>query len=153
MKLRYVAVILVVLIFALGYIGIVHVNNRIAQGLEERLLEFPLPPETELLDSKAIAGKLSGNGNGMQYRGMLLLSSYLSEEELFAHYSELSDGDLFVLVYPQKSQMIDEYYDDYWFEYWDSTKPNWRIELFSNSIVGFEETIQESILNLDLRGH
>ena len=153
MKLRYVAVIIVVLILALGYMGIVHVNNRIAQGLEERLLEFPLPPETELLDSKAIAGKLSGNGNGMQYRGMLLLSSYLSEEELFAHYSELSDGDLFVLVYPQKSQMIDEYYDDYWFEYWDNTKPNWRIELYSDSIVGFEGTIQESILNLDLRGH
>ena len=153
MKLRYVAVIIVVLLLALGYRGIVHVNNRIAHGLEERLLEFPLPPETELLDSKAIAGKLSGNGNGMQYRGMLLLSSYLSEEELVAHYSELSDGELFVWVYPQKSQMIYEYYDDYWFEYWDNAKPNWRIELFSDSIVGCEETIQESILNFDLRGH
>jgi len=153
MKFWHVAVIIVVLLFVLGYREIVHVNNRIAQGLEERLLEFPLPPETELLDSKAIAGKLSGNGSGMQYRGMLLLSSYLSEEELFAHYSELNDGELFVWVYPQKSQNIDEYYDDYWFEYWDNTKPNWRIELFSDSIVGFEETIQESILNFDLRGH
>ena len=153
MKLRYVAVIIVVLLFALGYMGIVHANNRIAHGLEERLLEFPLPPETELLDSKAIAGKLSGNGNGMQYCGMLLLSSYLSEEELVAHYSELSDGELFVWVYPQKSQKIDEYYDDYWFEYWDNTKPNWRIELYSDNVVGFEETIWEGILNIDLRGH
>ena len=153
MKLRHVAAIIIVLFFTLGYMGIVHANNRIAQSLEERLLEFSLPPETELLDSKAIAGKLSGNGNGMQYRGMLLLSSYLLEEELFAHYSELSDGELFVWVYPQKSQRIDEYYDDYWFEYWDNTKPNWRIELYSDSVVGFEETIWEGILNIDLRGH
>ena len=153
MKLRRVAVILMVMCFALGYRGIVHANNRIAQHLEEILLEFSLPPETELLDSEAIAGKLTGNGNGMQYRGILLLSSFLSEEELLAHYSDLGEGDLSVLVYPQKSQIIDEYYGEYWFEYWDNTKPNWRIELYSDSIVGCEETIGESILNIDLRGH
>jgi len=152
MKLKHV-VLIIVLLLALGYVGIIHANNQIAQSLEERLLEFSLPTETELLDSKAIAGKLSGNGNGMQYRGMLLLSSLLSEEELFSHYSELSDDEHCVRVYPQKSQKINEYYDDYWFEHWHNTKPNWRIELYSDSVVGFEETIWESILNIDLRGH
>lgn len=152
-RIRRAVVIVAILLPVLGYMGVVWANDGIARSMEEKLLAYPLPPQTELVDSKAVAGKLTGNGNGMQYRGMLLVSSDLPEEELQAHYSSLNSVGCSVWVYPQKSQMIDEYYLDYWFDSWDNARPCWRIELYRDSVAGFEETVWESLLNIDLRGH
>lgn len=49
------------------------VNDTAARGVETRLRDVPLPAGAELVDSDAIAGKISGNGNGMQYLGALLI--------------------------------------------------------------------------------
>ena len=64
---KLLAIVLVVLTFILMYRGIVFANDRIALSLKETLLYHPLPPETRLIDAKSVAGKMTGNGNGMQY--------------------------------------------------------------------------------------
>lgn len=153
MKIRFVVYVLaVLLLFVLAGKGIGTANDNIALALKTRLVEYPLPPDTELVDSIAIAGKISGNRNGMQYRGMLLLSSELTEDALQAHYGPLCKENEFLWVGPQESQMIDGY-SDYWFEYWDNSHPMWYVELYTDSVVGFEESLWKKILNLDLRGH
>lgn len=69
------------------YIAIVITNNNLANKVEDELKSYPLPAETVLVDSVSAAGKLVGNGNGMQYMGSILVSSNLSEEELLKYYS------------------------------------------------------------------
>lgn len=73
------------------YGGIVITNNVIAHGMAKELKSAPLPEGTILMDSFSLAGKLVGNGNGMQYMGSILVISPLSEEELYDYYSEAFD--------------------------------------------------------------
>ena len=65
-----------------GVISIPLINNHTAYKVEKALCEIPLPEETELIESLSQAGKLTGNGNGMQYFGAILIRSELSLEEL-----------------------------------------------------------------------
>jgi len=69
-------------------ISIPAVNDLTAKKLELRLMELPLPPDSELTASVSKAGKLTGNGNGMQYFAALLIESELTAAELEAHYSK-----------------------------------------------------------------
>lgn len=88
--LKRTFLILVIVVFALlmvSYIGIVITNNSIADKIEKDLAGHQLPTNTELVDSISIAGKLTGNGNGMQYMGAILVDSDLSEMELKEYYS------------------------------------------------------------------
>ena len=48
------------------------INNHTAYKVEKALCEIPLPEETELIESLSQAGKLTGNGNGMQYFGNVI---------------------------------------------------------------------------------
>ncbi len=72
-----------------GVISIPLINNHTAYKVEKALCEIPLPEETELIESLSQAGKLTGNGNGMQYFGAILIRSELSLEELDIYYSRL----------------------------------------------------------------
>lgn len=54
-----------------GVISIPLINNHSAHKVEKTLCETPLPEKTELIESLSRAGKLTGNGNGMQYFGFL----------------------------------------------------------------------------------
>ena len=65
-----------------GVISIPLINNHTAYKVEKELCETPLPEKTELIESISRAGKLTGNGNGMQYFGAILIRSDLSLEEL-----------------------------------------------------------------------
>ena len=65
-----------------GVISLPLINNHTAYKVEKALCEIPLPEETELIESLSQAGKLTGNGNGMQYFGAILIRSELSLEEL-----------------------------------------------------------------------
>ena len=69
-----------------GVISIPLINNHTAYKVEKKLCETPLPEKTELIESISRAGKLTGNGNGMQYFGAILIRSDLSLEELDASY-------------------------------------------------------------------
>lgn len=153
-KKRIILLAMILLLVAF-VTGIRLANNRLADKLEARLLEQPLPPDTQLVDSKSIAGKLFGNGNGMQYFGYILVGSDLSEEELHAHYEsrlEGIEGYDYLEVVPQKTQLLFDYYD-YWFDAWQSERPSYRVGICVSSVAGAEDSLLEAILNMDIRGH
>ena len=77
------------------------------RDVEKTLCEIPLPEETELIESLSQAGKLTGNGNGMQYFGAILIRSDLSLEELDAYYSRYRSNEWECLVKIQEGQSIE----------------------------------------------
>ena len=85
-------------------ISIQLINNH---KVEKALCEIPLPEETELIESLSQAGKLTGNGNGMQYFGAILIKSELSLEELDAYYSRYRSNEWECLVKIQEGQSIE----------------------------------------------
>ena len=141
----------------LFYTCVVVSNNVLADRLERALLRCQLPPEAELLDSISVAGKTSGNGNGMQYSGYILLRCDLDQAALQAWYdSRLEGGQLSpgeeVWVARQESPVIDEYHDIR-FRRFDENAACYRVELYTEIVAGFERSLWESLLNCDLRGH
>lgn len=67
-KLKVVGILAAVVLIG-GVVSIPLINNHTAYKVEKTLCEIPLPEETELIESLSQAGKLTGNGNGMQYFG------------------------------------------------------------------------------------
>ena len=57
------------------------------------LIDLPLPYSTEFIESIHKAGKLVGNGNGMQYFGAILIKSELPLDELKEYYLEFADTE------------------------------------------------------------
>lgn len=70
-----------------------NVNDAAARDVETRLLEAPLPDGAELIESMSPAGKLSGNGNGIQYLGALLIRSDQTTSGLQASYDARNGTD------------------------------------------------------------
>ena len=70
------------------------------------LCETPLPEQTELIEAISQTGKLTGNGNGMQYFGAILIKSELSLEELETYYSDYRSNEWEYLVEIQEGQSI-----------------------------------------------
>ena len=140
----FIAVIL--LFFA---VVIPFANNAIALGVEKELKALPLPQNTELIESTSKAGKLVGNGNGMQYFGAILIKSDLSPEELDAYYQEYRTGQFDCLISAQLDNDIlavehgdlafrhDEYGVGYYIVYTWGNAPGWL----------------QTWLDTDLRGH
>ncbi len=87
-------------------ISIPLINNHTAYKMEKALCEIPLPEETELIESLSQAGKLTGNGNGMQYFGAILIKSELSLEELETYYSDYRSNEWEYFVEIQEGQSI-----------------------------------------------
>ena len=153
-KRLFIALLIVMFILPIGlYIGIVVANNSIADRIEKDLVAYELPENTKLVDSISIVGKLTGNGNGMQYMGSILVKSDLDEEELAEYYSSAFD---FIEVRRQEEPNIDflntfQYSFDgfaptdtetyYSITCWDSK----RNELFGDVFV--------TLLDFDIRGH
>ena len=65
-KLKLVGILVAVVLIG-SVISIPLINNHTAYKVEKTLCEIPLPEGTELIESLSQAGKLTGNGNGMQY--------------------------------------------------------------------------------------
>ena len=80
-KLKLVGILAAVVLIG-SVISIPLINNHTAYKVEKALCEIPLPEEPELIESLSQDGKLTGNGNGMQYFGAILIRSDLSLEEL-----------------------------------------------------------------------
>lgn len=68
---------------------------------------MPLPDHTEMLESVYKAGKLTGNGNGMQYFGAILIQSGCSLEELKTYYAGLAEDTWNCTVERQVGETID----------------------------------------------
>lgn len=77
-----------IIVFILSLIFIPFMNDNIASKVAGKLVEIPLPDDTEFIEKQSIAGKLTGNGNGMQYLGIILIKSELSIKELKKYYSD-----------------------------------------------------------------
>ena len=96
-KLKLVGILVAVVLIG-GVISISFINNNIAYKVEKELCETPLPEKTELIESISRAGKLTGNGNGMQYFGAILIQSELSLKELDDYYSDHRSNEWEYLV-------------------------------------------------------
>ena len=105
-KLKLVGILAAVVLIG-GVISIPLINNHTAYKVEKKLCETPLPEKTELIESISRAGKLTGNGNGMQYFGAILIRSDLSLEELDAYYSGYRSNEWECLVETQEGQSIE----------------------------------------------
>lgn len=131
------------------YIGIVIINNCIADSIEKDLRAIPLPENTKLVDSISIAGKLSGNGNGMQYFGAILVSSDLSEEELSDYYGACFEK---AEVKKQDSAIIFEY-EDYKFDKFDNNNYCYIVYGWKYNEGTYSGDFFAGLLDCDIRGH
>lgn len=89
-----------------GMIAVPLLNDYSARKVEARLCELPLPDQTESIESLSCAAKLTGNGNGMQYFGAVLIRSELSLKELRKYYSEYDTKEWEYLVDEQRGQSV-----------------------------------------------
>ena len=144
-KLKLVG-ILVAVVLIVGVISISFINNNIAYKVEKKLCETPLPEKTELIESISRAGKLTGNGNGMQYFGAILIRSDLSLEELDAYYSGYRSNEWECLVETQEGQSI-EVFDHETLQFSEEIKDSGYYILYS---WGSGNSLLEE---LDIRGH
>lgn len=62
------------------------VNDSVARKTAKELSDLSLPQNTECIETVYKAGKLVGNGNGMQYFGAILIQSELTLNELKEFY-------------------------------------------------------------------
>lgn len=82
------------------------VNNNIASETAREVKEIELPEATEYIESFSKAGKLIGNGNGMQYLGGILIKSELSLEDLESYYSQYAQNEWECIVEKQTGRNI-----------------------------------------------
>ena len=144
-KLKLVGMLVAVVLIG-GVISISFINNNIAYKVEKELCETPLPEKTELIESISRAGKLTGNGNGMQYFGAILIRSDLSLEELDAYYSGYRSNEWECLVETQEGQSI-EVIDHETLQFSEEIKGSGYYILYS---WGSGNSLLEE---LDIRGH
>ena len=146
MKKLKIVWILVAAILIGGVISLPLINNHTAYKVEKALCEIPLPEETELIESLSQAGKLTGNGNGMQYFGAILIRSELSLEELDAYYSDYRSNEWEYLVETQEGQPI-EVIDHRTLQFTEEIKDSGYYIVYSWG--SGDSLLQE----LDMRGH
>ena len=144
-KLKLVGILAAVVLIG-GSLSIPLINNHTAYKVEKALCEIPLPEETELIESLSQAGKLTGNGNGMQYFGAILIRSELSLEELDAYYSDYRSNEREYLVETQEGKPI-EVIDHGTLQFTEEIKGSGYYIVYS---WGSGKSLLEE---LDIRGH
>ena len=70
------------------------VNDNIAKKTAKEISDLSLPQNTEYIETVYKAGKLVGNGNGMQYFGAILIQSELTLNELKEFYLNRSNCEV-----------------------------------------------------------
>ena len=87
-------------------ISIPRVNDHIAKHTMTELAQVPMPEQTKCIEKVSAAGKLSGNGNGMQYLGALLVKSNLYLKDLKKYYAANTPRKWYCDVERQKGQSL-----------------------------------------------
>lgn len=143
-----IAFYFMLIMICLFIISIPVVNNLTAKGVENHLKKLPLPPETELAASVSRADKLTGNGNGMQYFGAILLRSELTLDELKAFYAQYRRTEWECNVVSQREPGLDflENYDELRFSQYDDAPRSYYI------VFSWGDGT-EPFVSWDLRGH
>lgn len=83
------------------------VNDRTAARVADDIAAIPVPDDTRIVERFSGAGKLTGNGNGMQFLGAVLIQSGLTRDELDDHYAAYRQGEWDLLVDEQTARDID----------------------------------------------
>ena len=143
------ALIALLLIAAL-YAGIVVSNNRIAEGLRKQVAGCMLPPGTELVDSAAVAGRLQGNGNGMQYFGVALIHSNLDEGPLRTWYEAQLPNEEYIWVTRRESELFDS--STRLFKDFEDDGHYWFVMLSRYNPIGKDATLLDGLRDIDIRG-
>lgn len=81
-------------------------NDYAAKKTATKIAEIPLPQKTAYIERISLAGKLVGNGNGMQFFGAILIKSELDLEELTEYYKNYADNEWEYVVERQTSNEI-----------------------------------------------
>ncbi len=144
------ALIALLLIAAL-YAGIVVSNNRIAEDLRKQVAGCMLPPGTELVDSAAAAGKMEGNGNGMQYYGAALIHSDLDEGPLRTWYEAQLPKEEYIWVTRRESELFDS--STRLFKDYEDDGHYWFVMLSRYNPIGKDATLLDGLRDIDIRGH
>lgn len=144
MKKVIVPVVIVIVLIVGFVVSIPLVNDRSAKNVEKQLVEVALPDNTEMIESLSKAGKLVGNGNGMQYFGAMLIKSEQTLDELSAYYSRKLAN---VVVKEQKTQKVEcvEHTELSFKTDISETEDYFIVYLFGSGISPFSD--------LDMRGH
>ena len=144
MKKKIAPIPIIIILFIAFIVSVPLVNDFSAKNVEKSLVEIALPDDTQMVESISKAGKLVGNGNGMQYFGAILIKSEKTLDELFDYYSQKLAG---VVVKEQKSQIIEcvEHAQLSFATNITDTDKYYIVYLFGNGISPFSE--------LDIRGH
>ncbi len=142
-KITTITVIVLVIIIAVPVIlsSVIYFgNNIIAAQIVTDIESVPLPQNTQSVESTSLAGKLSGNGNGMQYIGTVLIESESSLADLKAHYAKYG-----FYVAEQKTQKIIQI---------EHYTRNFSTDVSSgNYYIVYGYGTGNDFFDLDLRGH
>ena len=130
------------------------INNAIALSIEGDLKSLALPPNTEIVESTSAAGRLVGNGNGMQYFGAILLRSDLSLGQLREHYKSYCTKTFNCLLERQNSSAVQPAGNTLHGE----SDLSFRTEVTGENYYilyswGTAPTWLRDLLNADVRGH
>ena len=90
-KIITITIIILLVIFI---ISIPFVNDYTAANISKKIEKIALPDDTTYIESISRAGKMVGNGNGMQYYGAIRIESELTIDEIEEYYSDRSDFEI-----------------------------------------------------------
>lgn len=122
------------------------INDISAKNIIVEIESVQLPQDTQIVESFSQAGKLVGNGNGMQFFGAILIESKLSLEDLDNHYSLYRKTPWDYVVKIQNIQNIDVIeHGTFSFKTDVSNGNYYLVYSWGNGISPFKD--------LDLRGH
>lgn len=146
-KIFVLVMILLVFCIIMFCLSIHVLNDNVAKSVENELKDIPLPSNTELLDSISIAGKLTGNGNGMQYFGAILIKTQLNIKELNEYYKQYRKNEWSCLIGKYNNEIYIIEHGKYRFKNINNN------EFDGCYIVYSWGDINNGFLNLDIRGH
>lgn len=153
-KTNGIAIITIIFLLIVGLVlffySISFRNDRIVVKLQKTLEDTPLPERTELCDAVSKAGKLTGNGNGMQYFGGILIQSELNLDELESYYVKYRQNEWEYIVAPQNGSEIEQVEHGYMkFSYL-----NGKREAMENYYIVYTWGSSKNMFSdFDLRGH
>lgn len=78
--------LLIILLFVISPIT----NNITLSNFASQLYNYPLPAKTTLIEKEMTAGKLTGNGNGMDFLACILIKSDGFLDEIKQYYTNAS---------------------------------------------------------------
>ena len=106
MKKGSIMILTLVVLLLMFLLSIPIVNDNVAKKTAERMKDTQLPNDSEYVESFSAAGKLVGNGNGMQYLGGILIRSEQSLEALKMYYSQFSQNEWEFIVENQRGRNV-----------------------------------------------